>query len=55
MKPTLVAAAAALFASLARAHEGHGVGGAHWHASDTWGLVALGLVALFAWFDKSRR
>ncbi|NDE74363.1 MAG: hypothetical protein EB064_10770 [Betaproteobacteria bacterium] len=23
------------------AHDGHGLSGSHWHASDTWGLVVL--------------
>lgn len=47
--------AATVLASLsvaAHAHEGHGLPGtAHWHASDTWGWVALAVIAAvaFAW------
>jgi len=43
----LVACAPAL------AHEGHGLAGSHWHVTDAWGFVALGLglVALI-WFSK---
>ena len=47
MRPLLGLFAAAA-APLARAHEGHGLGSHHWHASDTLGFVllavALGLV-----------
>jgi hypothetical protein len=43
---------AAVFTGAARAHEGHGLpGAAHWHATDTFGLVlvvALGAAAV-AW------
>ena len=37
----------------ALAHEGHGLAGSHWHVTDAWGFVALGLglVALI-WFSK---
>ena len=35
------------------AHEGHGLGGSHWHASDTWGFVTVGaLVALAVWLSR---
>jgi hypothetical protein len=35
------------------AHEGHGFTGAHWHASDVAGLVALGvLIAAAVWLSK---
>jgi hypothetical protein len=35
----------------ALAHGGHGLpGSAHWHATDTLGFVALGLVAVAVWF-----
>jgi hypothetical protein len=33
-------------ASLAQAHSGHGPTGAHWHATDAWGFVALGVAAV---------
>jgi hypothetical protein len=28
----------------ASAHDGHGHHGAHWHATDAWGFVALAIV-----------
>ena len=45
---------AALAAFAARAHEGHGLPGAsHWHATDAWGLPAVGaLVALALWLSR---
>jgi len=33
-------------ASLAQAHSGHGPTGAHWHATDAWGCVALRVAAV---------
>jgi hypothetical protein len=35
-------------AAKAMAHDGHG--GSHWHSTDAWGFVALGAMALAAWF-----
>ena len=55
-KPTLqtrfgrsAAALTGLAASAgAWAHEGHGMEGSHWHATDVWGLLALAAaVALY--------
>jgi len=41
--------AAAVFP--ARAHEGHGLAGAHWHATDAFGFVALlAVLAAVAWW-----
>lgn len=35
------------------AHEGHGLPGSHWHATDTWGLlVLLGAVAVAVWWHR---
>ena len=35
-------------------HEGHGLSGGHWHATDVAGFVALGaLVALAVWLSRS--
>jgi len=32
------------------AHEGHGLHGSHWHATDLWGYVAVGvLIAAIIW------
>jgi len=53
MKTVLLGALAAL-PLWALAHDGHGMVGAHWHATDAWGFVALGVVALAAalWFRR---
>jgi len=35
------------------AHEGHGLGGSHWHATDVWGFAAFGAaVALALWLSR---
>lgn len=35
------------------AHDGHGLPGAHWHASDAWGFVAVGLlIAAALWLGR---
>jgi hypothetical protein len=37
----------------ALAHDGHGLGGTHWHATDAWGfVVAAALVAVAVYFGK---
>ena len=55
MKMMLIAAVLTQAASLARAHDGHGMGLAHWHASDAWGFVALGVaVALVLWARRGK-
>ena len=33
--------------TLAHAHEGHGLGSTHWHATDAWGF-AVGIAAIVA-------
>jgi hypothetical protein len=46
-------AATAFSAPLALAHEGHGLHGPHWHATDAWGFVAVGaLVMLAVWLSR---
>ncbi len=52
----LLAAAAALAALPAQAHEGHGLPGAtHWHATDVAGLVAIvALAAGAAWWIRRK-
>ena len=43
----------ALGAVSAQAHEGHGLGGgAHWHATDTFGLALVVAVAVLAWATR---
>jgi hypothetical protein len=36
---------ATLLPVLARAHEGHGLGGPHWHATDVLGFVVIVVLA----------
>lgn len=56
MTPTFLSRTLALMALMtatngALAHEGHGLGGAHWHSTDVWGFLATGAaVALALWF-----
>ena len=43
----------ALLATSAMAHEGHGLSGPHWHATDVLGFVAVAaVVAAFVWFGR---
>ena len=52
MKTALTGSLAAL-PLVVLAHDGHGLSGPHWHASDLWGLVALGVVAAAAlWWRR---
>lgn len=41
-----------LAAAHARAHDGHGLSGGHWHATDTAIWVALAVAALALWWSK---
>jgi hypothetical protein len=49
MNRKLTALLAAL-AAPAFAHEGHGLLGSHWHASDAWGYVLIAALAAAAWW-----
>ena len=43
----------ALWTASGHAHDGHGLTGSHWHASDAWGFVALAvLVAVAVWASR---
>ncbi len=54
MKSLLFAALAGT-TTLALAHDGHGLQGSHWHASDTWGFVLLGAVlAVVLWARRGK-
>lgn len=45
-----LAACAALLPLLAQAHEGHGLLGAHWHATDVLGFIVVAvLVGVAIW------
>jgi uncharacterized membrane protein YdcZ (DUF606 family) len=39
----------------AYAHDGHGLGGTHWHATDVLGFVAVALVAAAAVWWSGRK
>ncbi len=41
-------ALAALLPPLARAHEGHGLHGMHWHATDVLGYLLVAVIAAIA-------
>jgi hypothetical protein len=54
MKILLLSTAAAI-AGVAHAHPGHGPAAEHWHATDAWGFVALGVaVALMLWLRRGK-
>ena len=46
----LITPAALLAPALALAHDGHGLAGAHWHATDTLGLLLVAGAAGLAWW-----
>jgi hypothetical protein len=51
MNRSLIAAVLLLASGWAAAHEGHGLAGAHWHASDLFGLAfALAAGAGMVWW-----
>ena len=41
--------------SAAVAHEGHGLSGSHWHASDLFGPLMLVAVAAAVWCARKKR
>jgi hypothetical protein len=47
--------AAALGSSAAFAHDGHGLAGAHWHATDSWGWLALAVAIAAAVWTARRK
>ena len=49
MRKLFTTAAAALATLPALAHEGHGMEGSHWHATDAVGLLLVAGVAVAAW------
>ncbi|MDP2263437.1 MAG: hypothetical protein Q8K24_09805 [Hydrogenophaga sp.] len=50
---SLLALVSSLIALPALAHDGHGLFGAHWHATDALGFVGVGLlVGLAVWLSK---
>jgi hypothetical protein len=52
---TWALSALGLAAGSAAAHGGHGLEGAHWHATDAWGWMVLGVgVALLVWMRRGK-
>ncbi len=52
-RPTFAGVSCALLAGAAQAHDGHGLFGAHWHATDTLGFVALAVgVGAAIWLSR---
>jgi hypothetical protein len=55
MKHRILASLAALAApGLALAHDGHGLAGTHWHASDVWGFVLIAALVGLAWWSSRK-
>jgi len=47
---------AAAFCAPALAHEGHGLSGSHWHATDTLGFVGVvAAIAVALWWSSGKR
>ena len=52
---TLASLLLALPGAVAVAHDGHGLHGSHWHASDVLGFVVLGIaLALAVWAARRK-
>ncbi len=51
---TPLAIALTLAAPLLQAHDGHGLAGAHWHATDAALWIALALAGLALWRGRKR-
>ncbi|MEZ5664709.1 MAG: hypothetical protein R3E94_14445 [Burkholderiaceae bacterium] len=49
---SLLATALTTSTLVARAHDGHGLTGGHWHATDALGYVVVGLIALAIWLSR---
>ncbi len=51
MKTAVAALGVAWFSLAASAHDGHGIDGPHWHATDAVGFLVVGIVAAaLAWW-----
>ena len=50
---SIAAYALGMGATAVFAHDGHGLTGMHWHASDAWGFVSLAtMIALAIWLSR---
>ncbi|HEU5295270.1 MAG TPA: hypothetical protein VFU71_10805 [Burkholderiaceae bacterium] len=52
---SLIALVGAGLSPLALAHDGHGLSGAHWHATDTLGFVVLAAIVGVALWATRRK
>jgi Co/Zn/Cd efflux system component len=50
----LIVLSAASVSQWAQAHDGHGLEGSHWHASDTLGFVAVLVVVAAVWWTRRK-
>ena len=50
----LILLSAASFSHWAQAHDGHGLSGSHWHASDALGFVAVLVVVAAVWWARRK-
>jgi len=56
MRKILSTSSLAALAATGWAHDGHGLAGPHWHATDAFGLLLVGgLVALAIWLSRGGR
>lgn len=53
---SIAALALSMGSTASFAHEGHGLFGSHWHATDVWGFVILaGIVGAALWFGRGKK
>lgn len=53
--PALFAATAFCAPALAHAHDGHGLFGTHWHATDTLGFIGVvAAIAVALWWSSGK-
>jgi hypothetical protein len=49
----IAACAGSMTVTASFAHEGHGLTGMHWHATDTWGFVTVAaMIAVAVWLSR---
>ena len=53
MKNLFLLSAASL-CGLAQAHDGHGLGGSHWHPTDALGFIAVLVVVAAVWWAQRK-
>ena len=53
MKPFILFFSSLLACLAVWAHEGHGMEGTHWHATDAWGFIVVGVLIVFTiWLTR---